>query len=372
MTLTGTRSRMSRTLMLLASGGVLAASAVAVGPAAAAATPHANPAVSQVRLSSKTETVKTSTGRRLRLQLVANQLPGSNAASDDVLVTLSDGPQDVGETHEWDFPVSASALKLTRSGQGWLQVPPQKILPYGIVKLTVTPSGKPKTDSCAGAATDRVQPVRLAGAFYFDTKSTGAHKWGVIGSKNVRKKFLFSGLGNVTWFYPEPAGGTGCGSDDDTGLPCSGSLFWDDPVGDVDLSGVTVTGANLIEASRNVQLPTPVGASRADELTGIGAPPVLTTTPDAANPASQDASLAVSGDTGAVGSATITSADPGQTQSLPCDGGTTGETASVSLWQGCTFTNGTTPLAVPAEIFGAISVPDTNTQATLIDVAAAS
>jgi hypothetical protein len=272
-----------------------------------------------------------------------------------------------GKSHEWHFPVPGSALRINAAGNGALEVPPVKILPYGILSLTITPVGEATTDSCEGTPSDKVQKVKLAGSVFFDTKSSGADRWGSVGSRSTKKRFTFTSKSTLTWFYPRPPGGSSCGGDDDSGLPCSGALVWDDASGDADFSGISTGGVSLIEASRSVQLATPVGATRADDLTGAGPAPVLTTTPGAADAAENDATLTVTADTNAAGGATIVSATPSQTQTIPCDGDVTGSTTSASLWEGATFTNGTAPITVAAEIFGPVSIPN-NTDATIVDV----
>jgi hypothetical protein len=374
MTVTGFGSRAPRLAVLVGLTALVVSSAVVAAPAALAGRAHATPAVTQIQLSSGTTKVMSSTHRKLQVDLLANNNPGSTA--DDVVITLREGGV-AGEEHDWTFPVAASALKANPAGKGTLKVPGTKIAPYGVVSLTITPIGKPKTDSCNGTPADKVQKVTLAGTFFFDTKSTGSKRWGTVGSRNTKKKFAFSSTNDLTWFYRSaavPDGGervTGAKADcggDNPFLPCSAGLIWDDASGIVDVSGVATSGVELIEASRNVALNTPVGATREDDLTGAGPAPQFTTTPDAAADGESNATLVATADTGASGTTTLTSVTPSMVQEVPCRGGTANETANALFWANATYTNGTIPLTVTAEIFGPITQAN-NTDATIIDIA---
>jgi hypothetical protein len=379
MMISGFNSGVPRLATLIGLTAVVTSSVLVAAPAALARTAHATPAISQVQLSSGHTKVTSSTHRKLHVDLLANQTPGSTA--DDVVVSLSEAGI-AGEEHDWTFPVAASALQVSSAGKGTLKVPSAKISPFGQISLTITPTGTPKTDSCDGTPSDKVQKVKLAGTFYFDTKSTGSQKWGAVGSRSTKKKakkFTFSSTNDVTWFYllpPSPDAAApvtgpdpdcGGGGDDDLGLPCNADLIWDDASGNVDLTGVSVAGLSLIEASRNTQLSTPAGATREDDLTGTGPTPQFTTTPDPASEGASDASLVVTAATGAVGTTTIASSTSTAPEQLPCEGSAAGETANVSFWQDCNYTNGTTPLTVPAEIFGPISQTN-NAEASIFDV----
>jgi hypothetical protein len=68
------------------------------------------------------------------------------------------------------------------------------------------------------------------------------------------------------------------------------------------------------------------------------------------------------------GTATITSVSGGQTQQLPCGGSTADASATATIWENCTYTNGAIPLTVNAEVFGPLTLPD-NIKASVIDIA---
>jgi hypothetical protein len=352
------------TIASTTAGGVLG-----VATPAAAATPHANPVIKGIELSTSDSRVTTSTQKKLRVQLIADAVPGA-ATGNDLEIAVSDGPVEVGETHIWTFPDTSTALKLSPSGNGTLQVPAAKLAPFGAVSLKITPTGTPKTQSCQGTPGTKTQHVKVSGTFYFDTKSTGAGKWGTIGSR--RTTFTFPVTNEVIWSYlPQGAdrcGGTGGG--DGPALPCTPSLLWDDEVGAVDLSGFVVGGVSVITADRTVQLTKPAASTREDTLFGTGPTPQLTTTPDTTDPTASDASLPVSGEGDATGSATMTSSSSASPLSVPCGNGASGQTITASLWQHSAYANGTTPLAVDAEVFGAISQPD-NSDAEVISLTTA-
>jgi hypothetical protein len=91
----GTSARLLRRAPFVGLTVLLAAAALTGAVPASAGVARGMPTVTQVQLFSGNATVKSSSGRKLRLQVLANQIPGTSAS--DVNVNLSDGPRDVGE-----------------------------------------------------------------------------------------------------------------------------------------------------------------------------------------------------------------------------------------------------------------------------------
>jgi hypothetical protein len=144
----------------------------------------------------------------------------------------------------------------------------------------------------------------------------------------------------VVWFYnsdgcPEPP------------FPCRSDLQWTaqgpGPTA-VSFSGNQTPTSDGIDAFRSVPL-TP-SLARTDVLSSTLASFTLTVHPDSS------ATLLIDS---AHGSATIEGAAPPTSFPFAC--GTSSGSYTLNIWDGA-WTNGPTPLSLPAQVFGAMQVPD--------------
>lgn len=309
-------------------------------PAAIASAPHtAKP--SSVSLTSGYASVKSSTKRALHAQLEASNNP-STPANDSASIELAKGAQEDGESHDWTFRISSSVLQVASSGAGTLKLPAKDIAPFGAVSLKFKPIGKPKTKSCEGTVISKTIKVSLSGVFFFDSKSTGSHKWGTVGSK---KSFTFPATNTITWLF-RSANSENCIS---AATPCVSDVLWSSQQGAVAFDGFEASNDARMFASRSALLTKPTGATRSDS--NVGSTKGLTV----AVGGDGNASLAITGSgSGVAGSATITSSAPSQPFPSPCGNG---KTQNSEFWSG-PYANGTAPLTVAEQIYGALTMGD--------------
>jgi hypothetical protein len=234
-------------------------------------------------------------------------------------------------------------LTVANSGAGTLKVPAKDIGPFGEVSLQIMPIGKITSKSCQGTVVSKSIKVRLSGVFSFDSKSTGADAWGVIGST---KSFTFPATNTVTWSYSSAAS-ENCIA---TTTPCGATVIWAAQHGAVAMDGTEAgAGGARVIASRAVSLATPKGATRSDSniastqglvvKTGLGG----------------SASLVVTGEgSGVTGSATLMSTAPSSPFPTPCG---KGKTQDGEFWSG-SYADGSTPLTVAEQIYGAFTLSD--------------
>lgn len=333
------------------STGLIAAAALALAalPSSAQAAPHATtPKIQSVSVSGEHAKVKSSKHKTLSVSVSGSNstneplrpaVPRAHAIHRTAAGSSTQGNLDVtlsnaSEFHQWDFSVPTSALVVKSSGKGTYKVPATKLSPFGTVKLSFAPKGKPTLLKCEGTTVSKVQKVTLSGTFFFDTRS-GKHGWGTVGSK--KSKFTFTSNATVEWSYVTTAS---C-QPDFTSF-CQTSTFWDAFTENGDLQGAVVPRKG-VSASRQVKLSKPAGAFRYDNKSAGVKSETFSST-------STTATLTVTGNgSSSTGSATITGSDP-NTFSNPC--GKTGQTQNMTSWNG-TFTNGSKPLEVH-DIFGVI------------------
>jgi hypothetical protein len=332
-----------RMLALVGAASVVVGLGVASAPAvmaSATATHAAKP--TSVSLSSSFASVKSSTKQSLHVELEASNNP-STPANDTVMVELSKGALAGGEAHAWTFPISSSVLDVAASGAGSLKVPSRLISPFGSISLKIKPIGKIASKSCQGQVISKSERVALSGVFFFDSKSTGAHKWGTVGSK---KSFTFPATNTVTWLFSSSTS-ENCIS---TSAPCSQNLFWSAEAGGVSFDGFQTSTGSTLRAGRAVNLSKPKGAMRNDSNVGLTTPPTVSNNGTQGNP-----TLTVSGDgAGVSGTATIAGSAPASTFNAPCG---KGQTEITQLWSG-SYSNGSPPLTVAEEIYGALTLPN--------------
>lgn len=261
--------------------------------------------------------------------------PRSTSQSSSLYVSIYNSSQ----SHAWVFNLPTSSLTVKSSGKGTLKVPSTKISPFGKVSLTMTPKGSPTIQKCQGVATSKTQKVKLAGTFFFDTRS-GKHGWGTVGSKT--KTFTFSTSAAVDWTYSYDGNCSPAYTP-----PCVNYVSWDafDNGGSGYLSG-EAKPTKSVSASRNVTFTKPAGANRYDYASASLKSATLTT-------GSGSATLKLTGNGSAsTGAATIHAGD--QYTESPTACGTDGQTSTTTEWNG-TLTNGSKALQVH-DIFGGMGV----------------
>jgi hypothetical protein len=333
-----------RAWALVGAGSALVGAGFGLVPVATAATPSPTPTVQSVSLQSSATKVTSSTSQQLLVQLSATQ--GQTAT-----VTLSNGSSATSESHAWTFTIDSGALTVDSNGKGSLNIPASELSPYGTVDLTIQPIGKPTTQSCQGAPTSQTQQVSLGGSFFFDSRSNGSHAWGTVGKKTG--KFTFSATNTVVWTYVN----TNPGCYNLNSVPCQASLYWQSPNQALILGGSRIGTKGSIFASRTISLTTPSGASRADEAFGVSKKLVLVRNGAAA-------SLTVTASSNSSGSATLSAKRHSKPASQHCTQSGKTKTETLTSWNNAKYRNGTKPLKVLEQIFGAIKVPN-NTQATI-------
>jgi hypothetical protein len=342
------RSAMARrAIAILGAGAALAGTSFGLVPAAAA--PSDVPAVQSVALESSQTAVTSSSAHKLRVQVTANQTQPQVAgqpSSGLVTVTLSTGTSDKSEFHEWSFPGADGALSVDSTGAGKLTMTNPQIAPFGKMNLTITPVGDPTTQSCDGTPRSQTQKVSLDGTFFFDSMSSGKNAWGTVGQKS--KSFTFAATNTVTTTYVN-TNPTAC-LPDFGNLPCASSLFWQStPNEGLSLSGVKVGTHGSIFASRTTDLSAPAGAKRIDEAFATSKKLVLTTSGTAA-------SLPVKSDTNSAGSAKLSAKKHGKPFSTNCKKAGKSRVETSTTWNNAKYKNGSKPLAVHEQIYGAIKI----------------
>ena len=351
----GLRTSNARVVVLVGAA-VLLGSGLVAAPVDAAA-PHDVPAVQSVSLESSQTAVTSSTSHKLRVQVTANQTQAQVAGqqtSGQVTVALSTGASDESEFHEWQFQDADGALTVDSTGAGTLAVPNQQISPFGKINLTITPIGSPTTQDCDSTPRSQTQKVSLDGTFFFDSMSTGGNAWGTVGKKS--KGFTFSATNTVTTTYTNtnPAA---C-LPDFSNLPCASSLFWQSNTEDVSLSGVKIGSHGAIFASRTTDLSAPADAKRIDEAFGTSKALVLNTSGTAA-------SLSVKALGNSAGSAKLSAKKHAKPFSSNCKKSGKKRVETSTTWSNAKYVNGRKPLAVHAQIYGAIKVAD-NSNAEIV------
>jgi hypothetical protein len=257
----------------------------------------------------------------------------------DVSVTLSRTGGGF-ESHEWSFPIkSASFGYNTSTKKGSLKVT-KAMGKYGEVKLALAKDGKTRNASCSSGK-ETVTPVSLKGIVYFDTRSSGSHRWGHVGSKTIKMTVLKHNL--LTLDY-------NCSLKTPANACYSGTSWFTGSGGShADLSGGSLGSAGTISADRSVSLKKPKGATRFDFVTVSAPKPVLKR---ASTPGGTTTySVKTKKHTRATGSAQLSSTEAGTPLPGTCRSkGKTHETTT-TFYDG-SYTNGKPALVVHADIFG--------------------
>lgn len=332
----------------VASGAVVAlivGAGVATLPAAAVARPAAVK-LDGLSFLPAVQSLTSNTHKTLRVQLgsTVTKQSGTTSTSLNVTVTRHGTP----EMHAWYFNLKNGSLSYSPArGKGSLHVGSQ-VEPYSKITLSLTATGKKHVSTCQTYKTI-TQPVKVRGAFSFDTRSKGKGRWGKVGGSAKR---TFAGRSEVVY---------------ETGLfhactgnfvfPCSSEISWSavhsgTADNEVALSGgiTKVHGKNhgRLFATRNVSLSKPKGALRSDSVN-------ITDNRMTFIVSSSKASIRLGASGPVSGSATLISPAAGQAFSIPC--GKAGKMEIDTSWH-APYKNGKSPLAVHEQIEGSIRLPN--------------
>jgi hypothetical protein len=334
-------SKLRRSFVLIATASVLLGLTVSGVSLAAPAKPAPTPR--SISFDLATLTLSSTTHKQLHVSFSASESStgGQHAESAGIAVTR----KGLAEFHDWDFALKKGSLKFNpASGKGSLKVG-AALRPYAAMTLTFTATGKKHTTVCHSSRTV-MQPVTVHGSFSFNTRSTGAGRWGKV-SKHAAHSF--GGKSEVSEQFGDLQF---CGL---TREPCMSDISW---------SGEKTAGANFtsiegsrqkvngkthteISAFRNVSLNKPKGAERFDSLTVPDKH--MTFTFAAGLPTVQV------GAGGAVtGSASLVSTTPSSPFSISC--GKSG-TEVTNQWA-APYKNGKSPLTVHEQIEGPFKLPN--------------
>lgn len=307
---------------------LLIAAALSVGTASTSAT-AGPPKVTGFSIYASQTNVRTTTGKKLRLDVFA-----SRESTSGITVTLGNA----SETHNWFFPVGKEQVTLNQAGKGRVVPTAAKVAPFAKMALTVKPAGALKTQRCQGQVVSKARKVKVAGTFWFDTRS--GKRWGKVGSKT--KKFAFKKVALATWTYRHTA--TECGGSSNFEPPCRTATTW--AIYD---RKVTLNGENRkVTGFRHQKLAKPAKAIRYDTRTELARSVTLTEDSEA-----DRATLKVVGNgRGLKGSGTLVGTMKG-TSPIDCRGGR----MNSSYWSTTSFTNGSTPLQM-SDIYGTYRLPN--------------
>jgi hypothetical protein len=314
-----------------------------VGSAVAHAAPTSAPAITAISMSTSLTALHSSRHDPLVISVDATRNNLRSLGQSSVSVEIG-SPKQV-ETHTWTFDIPKTALNAKTSGSGTLVVPRANIAPFGTISLRFTSTGKPVKTVCNSNAYSTAQKVTVRGTVFFNTHSTGAHRWGSVGSTS--RRFTFRRGSVLVKDFGEnldcPSGSP---------LPCGYSIIWF--VGSanqlVGLEGGTAgkTGG-VIDASRTKNLAKPKHASRVDEVVTPAARPTIRTTG-----ADTIAMSIRSAGHDATGSATMYGTSVGPPSPSICG---KGKTSTSSGWT-ATFSNNNPRLVIKEAIFGPITMPN--------------
>jgi hypothetical protein len=295
------------------------------------------PAV-QSLTSNTHKTLRVSLGAALTIQ------GGSKFTSMNVMVTRKGVP----EMHTWFFDLKNGSLAFNpATGKGSLRAGTQAE-PFSKVALSLVATGKKHTVTC-GTFKTITQPVKVAGIFTFDTRSTGKGRWGKVG-RNVKR--TFTGKSDVlyeTGLFQTCGGGP-------PAIPCSATITWSAfhqgaGVNEVSMSGTirSVHGksASMLFASRNVAIAKPKNTVRTDTTNLADHRMTFVVSKG-------KASVHVGASGPFTGSVALISQSAGSAFSIPCG---VSKTESVMSWT-APYKNGKSPLTVHEQIEGPIRLPN--------------
>jgi hypothetical protein len=278
--------------------------------------------------------VTSSTGRRLFLTVHAFW-----DGQHDSRVEVSLQTRHRTEEHTWSFDASGHApVHVTSDGSGVVHLLHQQLGGFGRINLSVQPAGQ-LLQRCDGRAIGQQRRVAVHGAFVFNTRSSGRHRWGSVGRADHSVRFSRGGTFTNA---------RGCS----TAFPCPAqqTLYWgmDRLVAGAPTSirGTSMAGTTKASGHRLVFF---AGAGTLDSRRDFGRiavvkPPTLHVQPRG------NATLTVF----AHGGAATIDATHHQTTKEACGSGV--KQTQRRVWSGGDFTNGKHPIRIPMQIFGPIQV----------------
>lgn len=289
-------------------------------------------------LSSSVLDIVSSTGHQLRLHVLAL---GSDSNSQ---VSIQVQTRSGVEEHDWNFDVPTSVVSLSTTGKGRIHLTAKRTGGRATVLLRTSPVGGVTRSTCHRKTATKTRHVTLTGTVLLHTRTHGKHAWGNLGS--AHKALRFSTKSKVVRTL---RAASNCPTPE---FPCRNTFAWQasgGPPGELDFFVGINQGAHAqIAGFRSVQLSGPPGASRSDILQfPQKAPNQLIVATD------HSATLQA---TFRGGTATLSGAPPPQKATQPC-GKAGKKKVSVEFWS-ADFANGATPILLPAQVFGDISLAD--------------
>ena len=297
-----------------------------------------------------TETaISSSTHTKLRLGVSASGYYAMSDPSTSVSVALYRGGEQ--EEHSWTFSKPVVASDLTAKGLQTLDFPLADTAPYAVVNLHLVKPKPPRIVSCDANNYDRVQRVQLSGILFLNTRSTGKHPWGHIGSKT--KKFRFTGWSQLDVVYG--GGGYDCHEERN---PCAATIEFEAASADglTRFAGDWTAKGGSLDAVHTTELTKPVGATRTDQVYSTEPTPAIT------GAAGSAAAITVSTrkGSGESGSMTLRATGPGTTEEHACRSHGKTIEGSETDWRNATAANGHPPLVFHEQIYGPIELAASN------------
>jgi hypothetical protein len=298
---------------------------------AVAATAHTAARADTGALTSKAlaaRTVLTSTsGKKLTMTVSGT----SSSSGSTVTIGLSSG----NESHMWSFKARSTDVKIGSTGAGTITLTSAQTGDRGKLNLKFSPTTAVKKRMCGDKVAAKSRQVSVSGIAFF---KTGTRPWGNVGKS--AKAISFNRANTVTWAYDVT-----CAT---APTACTSSLSWSSwKFGGSVMEGVSGSrrgDAASVSGFRSTNLSKPAGASRLDSVTVPKAP-----LPTFAGDTSSATLTAKVG----TGSLTI-AAQNGYDATVPCG---SGGSASTTQWMGAA-TNGSPAFKIPAQVFGAFTVPN--------------
>jgi hypothetical protein len=336
----------ARTAVIAASAGIAIATVGLTGQVAAAAKTPSHRGPSSVILTSRTISIKTSTHKKLKLEVNATDFvslgkPDSSPAAVAARLSAPDGH----ESHTWNFQLAAgSFIDHVATSKGTAATGAHQIAPYGRIALDFSPIGSSSTLHC-GKTKVVTQHVTITARMSLKTGTAWGSAGGYPAKTHVGRGTLRTQYGGAP--CPPPAPFTSCVA----------SVSWSAGTAPVTLSGGWTRrhGMKLgqITATRLTFLSTPTEATRIDSVTTTAPSPTLV---DSAGLPTM--TVTTSGGR-ATGSASLTSTTVENPSKVTCD--STHHHDLQTTWLTASFTNGTKPLTVHEQVEGAMTVANTTT-----------
>jgi len=308
----------SATALILGVGlSAVPSTAVAAKPAAAQVTTYSISLVKQTLISS--------THHKLHFSIGASQGEGASVFFG---VTSKGTP----ESHTWSMGMPTKAVQYNSStGKGLIKTG-HHAKPFGVINMKIKNHGKKHTTGCQAAKTV-VQPIIATGAWKFNTRSHGKHKWGKAGRHGKVKGFVSYSKGTGTCPFT---------------LPCFAGTSWSaihSVANGTSLDG-SVSGSMLF-ANKGASLAKPKNAFRSDSMDVPYKNQTFKVKKGRAR-------VTLGGAPHVTGSAVLTAPKKATSFPQPCG---KGKTETESSWQAA-YKNGKKPLVVHEQIEGSFKVPN--------------